>query len=99
MIIILIDARNGVVEQTKRHSIIAALLKIPHVIIAINKMDMVDYSEDTFNNIVIDYAAVAESLGLNNITYLPISALNGDNIVEKSELLSWYDGPSLLSLL
>ncbi|RTL53275.1 MAG: sulfate adenylyltransferase [Sphingobacteriales bacterium] len=99
LIIILIDARNGVVEQTKRHSIIAALLKIPHVIIAINKMDMVDYSEDTFNNIVIDYAAVAESLGLNNITYLPISALNGDNIVEKSELLSWYDGPSLLSLL
>ncbi|WP_298299422.1 GTP-binding protein [Hydrotalea sp.] len=99
LIIILVDARNGVVEQTKRHSIIASILKIQHVIVAINKMDMAGYAEDTYNNIVIDYAAVAESLGLNNVTYIPISALNGDNIVEKSALLNWYEGPSLLSLL
>src|SRR6476661_7313917 len=94
--IILIDARNGVVEQTRRHSIIASLLNIPHVIIAINKMDLVDYSQDVYNNIVIDYTEVAKSLGLKDVKYIPISALNGDNIVEKSEKLPWYEGESLL---
>src|SRR5450432_2297095 len=79
--IILIDARNGVVEQTRRHSIIASLLNIPHIIIAINKMDLVDYSQDVYNNIVIDYVEVAKSLGLKDVMYIPISALNGDNII------------------
>ncbi len=98
-IIILIDARQGVVEQTRRHSIIASLLRIPHVIVAINKMDLVDFSEDVFNNIVIDYAAVAASLGLEGVTYIPISALRGDNIVENTQDLAWYAGEPLLSLL
>src|SRR5580692_5504346 len=97
--IILIDARNGVVEQTRRHSIITSLLNIPHVVVAVNKMDLVDYSHDVFNNIVIDYAAVAESLGLKNIMYIPISALNGDNIVDKSDKFPWYEGDPLLSFL
>lgn len=99
LIIILIDARQGVVEQTRRHSIIASLLKISHVVVAINKMDMVGYSQDVYNNIVIDYAAVAKQLGLQEVTYIPISALNGDNIVERSLSISWYDGKPLLELL
>lgn len=97
--IILIDARNGVVEQTRRHSIITSLLNIPHVVVAINKMDLVDYSEDVYNNIVIDYQEVAKSLGLKDVQYIPISALNGDNIVEKSANFSWFEGESLLHLL
>jgi sulfate adenylyltransferase subunit 1 len=97
--IILVDARNGVVEQTRRHSIITSLLHIPHVVVAINKMDLVDYSQDVYNNIVIDYAEVARSLGLKEVTYIPISAVHGDNIVDKSEKLGWYEGPSLLSFL
>ena len=88
LIIILVDARNGVIEQTRRHSIIASLLNIPHVVVAINKMDLVDYSQDVFNNIVIDYAEAAKTLGLKHVTYLPISALKGDNIVDKSPALS-----------
>ena len=99
LIIILVDARNGVIEQTRRHSIIAALLNIPHVVVAINKMDMVDYSQDAYNNIVIEFAAVATSIGLQNVTYIPISALNGDNIVDSSQNFSWYDGEPLLHLL
>ncbi|MDE3236007.1 MAG: 50S ribosome-binding GTPase [Bacteroidota bacterium] len=99
LIIILIDARHGVVEQTRRHSIIASLLKIPHVVVAINKMDMVNYSQDVFNNIVIDYSTVAKSLGLPQVTYIPMSALNGDNIVDKSDKLSWFDGETLLNFL
>lgn len=98
-IIVLIDARQGVVEQTRRHSIIASLLKIPHIIVAINKMDLVDYSRDVFNNIVIDYAEVAKQLGLNDIHYIPISALKGDNIVDKSENIDWYEGKPLLEIL
>ncbi len=94
--IILVDARNGVVEQTRRHSIITSLLNIPHVVVAINKMDLVNNSQDVYNNIVIDYQQFAKSLGLKDVKYIPISALNGDNIVEKSERLSWYEGESLL---
>lgn len=97
--IILVDARNGVVEQTRRHSIIASLLHIPHVVVAINKMDLVEYSQDIYNNIVIDYAEVARSLGLKDITYIPISALNGDNIVDRSVFMDWYEGDSLLHFL
>src|SRR5215467_6411132 len=97
--IILIDARNGVVEQTRRHSIIASLLNIPHVVIAINKMDLVEYSQDVFNDIVIDYAEVLKSLNLHDVHYIPVSALNGDNIVDRSEKMSWYEGESLLHFL
>ena len=97
--IILIDARNGVVEQTRRHSIIASLLHIPHVIVAVNKMDLVNYSEDVYHNIVIEYREVAKSLGLQDVKYIPISALDGDNIVEKSDKFPWYEGDSLLHLL
>ena len=97
--IILIDARKGVVEQTRRHSIIASLLSIPHVVVAVNKMDLVDYSRDVFNNIVIDYAETAKTLGLKDVTYIPMSALKGDNIVEKSALIPWFEGESLLHYL
>ena len=99
LIIILIDARQGVVEQTRRHSIIASLLNIPHVVVAINKMDLVNYSRDVFNNIVIDYAEVVKSLGLHDVHYIPVSALNGDNIVDRSEKMNWYEGESLLHFL
>jgi sulfate adenylyltransferase subunit 1 len=99
LIVILVDARNGVVEQTRRHSIIASLLNIPHVVVAINKMDLVNYSQDIYNNIAIDYAEIAKALNLKDITYLPISALKGDNIVERSVNLSWYEGDTLLDLL
>jgi sulfate adenylyltransferase subunit 1 len=99
LIIVLIDARQGVVEQTRRHSIIASLLKIPHVVVAINKMDLVGFSQDVFNNIVIDYSAVAKQLGLRDVTYIPISALNGDNLVERSQQTPWYEGKPLLQFL
>jgi sulfate adenylyltransferase subunit 1 len=99
LMIILVDARNGVVEQTRRHSIIASLLNIRHVVVAINKMDLVDYSQDRYNNIVIDFASIAKTLQLTDVSYLPISALKGDNIVDRSSGLSWYEGPTLLELL
>lgn len=99
LIIILIDARQGVVEQTRRHSIIASLLKIPHVVVAVNKMDLVNYAQDAFNNIVIEYREVAKQLGLHDVTYIPISALNGDNIVDRSEKIYWYQGKPLLEFL
>jgi sulfate adenylyltransferase subunit 1 len=99
LIIILIDARHGVAEQTRRHSIIASLLKIPHVMVAVNKMDLVNYSQDIFNNIIIDYAEIAKTLKLPDVTYIPISALKGDNIVDRSLSLSWYEGQTLLDLL
>lgn len=99
LIIILIDARNGVVEQTRRHSIIASLLNIPHVVVAVNKMDLVEFSQDVFNNIVIDYAKVAKSLNLKDVIYIPIGALNGENIVDKSLSLAWYEGDTLLEQL
>ncbi|MNX83683.1 Bifunctional enzyme CysN/CysC [compost metagenome] len=99
LIIILVDARNGIIEQTRRHSIIASLLNIPNVVVAINKLDLVDYSEEIFNNIKNDYSKMAEQLSLNNVVYIPISALDGDNIVDRSENLSWYDGKTLLDHL
>ena len=99
LIIILVDARNGVVEQTRRHSLIASLLNIPHVVVAINKMDLLGYDEERYQQIVRDYEAVAERLKLNNVTYVPISALVGDNIVDESNNMTWYQGPTLLSYL
>jgi sulfate adenylyltransferase subunit 1 len=98
-IIILIDARNGVIEQTRRHSIIASLLKIPHVIVAINKMDMVGYDKNVFTKIVSQYQDVARELQLEDVYYIPISALKGDNIITKSLNIPWFDGNSLLTHL
>lgn len=99
LIIILIDARQGVVEQTRRHSIIASLLKIPHIVVAINKMDLVDFSASSYAAIVKDYEIVAQQLGLKGITYIPMSALQGDNIVEVSNKTPWYQGKPLLQFL
>lgn len=99
LIVILIDARQGVIEQTKRHSIIASLLKMEHVVVAINKMDLVEYSQEVFNDIKVQYDEVAEKLGLENINYFPISAFHGDNIVTRSENMPWYDGSPLLDFL
>jgi sulfate adenylyltransferase subunit 1 len=99
LMIILVDARNGIVEQTRRHTIIASLLKMPYVVVAINKMDLVGYSQDVYNNIGIEYASIAKSLGLKNTSFIPISALNGDNIVDKSNNMDWYEGPCLLDFL
>jgi sulfate adenylyltransferase subunit 1 len=95
--IILIDARKGVIEQTKRHSFIANLLRIQHVILAVNKMDLVDYDEAIYNGILRDYEAFASRLdNIVDITAIPISALNGDNVVDRSQNMPWYQGPSLL---
>jgi len=95
--IILIDARKGVIEQTKRHSFIANLLRIQHVVVAVNKMDLVDYRQEVYDEIVADYKAFASRLdNIVDITPIPISALNGDNIVEKSANMSWFEGSSLL---
>ncbi len=99
LMIVLVDARNGIVEQTRRHTIIASLLNMPFVVVAINKMDLVEFSQDVYNNILIEYASIAKSLGLKNIHFIPISALNGDNIVDKSVNMNWYDGPTLLDFL
>ncbi|MCU0321029.1 MAG: GTP-binding protein [Chitinophagaceae bacterium] len=99
LIVILIDARQGVVEQTRRHSIIASLLNIPHVVVTINKMDLVDYNEEIYNKIVNDFDKVVSKLNLKDVTYIPISALNGDNIVEKSDKITWYNGKPLLPFL
>ena len=97
--IILIDARNGVEEQTLRHSLIASLLGIPHIVVAVNKMDLVGYSQDVFNDIVIDYTAAAKTLNLKDVQYIPISALDGDNIVDRSTNMPWYEGDPLLHYL
>lgn len=96
LIIILIDARQGVVEQTRRHSIIAALLRIPHVTVAINKMDMTNYSQEVFDNIVKDYTAIAHELQFKDVSFIPVSALQGDNIVYSSKYMPWYEGRTLL---
>ena len=94
--IILVDARNGVIEQTCRHSFIASLLQIEHVVVAVNKMDLVDWSEQRFNEIISDYKDFASRLDIPQITFIPISALLGDNVVNKSENMPWYQGPTLL---
>ena len=95
--IILIDARKGVIEQTKRHSFVANLLRIQHLVVAVNKMDLVDYSEEVYNNIIADFRDFASRLdNIVEITDIPISALNGDNVVDKSESMPWYQGPTLL---
>ena len=99
LIIILVDARNGVTEQTRSHSIIASLLNIPEVVVAVNKMDLVGYAEDTFESIKREYETVAKRLGLKSVHYFPISAFVGDNIVNTTEAMPWYKGTSLLDFL
>lgn len=94
--LILIDARNGVVEQTCRHSIIASLLQIPHVIVCINKMDLVDYSQERYNEIVSQFEDFAGKLDVQDVRFIPISALNGDNVVNRSENMPWFEGSTLL---
>lgn len=94
--IILIDARKGLLEQTRRHSFIASLLGIPHLIVCINKMDLIDYAEPVFTEIKSDYNKFSSRLGITDIRFIPISALKGDNIVEKSKNMPWYSGGTLL---
>ena len=97
--IILIDARKGVIEQTQRHSIIASLLRIPHVVACVNKMDLVDWSESVFRGIQRDFDQFTARLDMPDTHFIPISALKGDNVVDASKNMPWYDGPTLLSLL
>src|SRR4051812_9366752 len=97
--IILIDARHGVMPQTRRHSFIVSLLGIKHVVVAINKMDLVDFSEAAFNRIRDDYAGFVAKLDIADLQFIPMSALNGDNVVDKSPAMPWYHGPPLLSHL
>ncbi|MBJ7461625.1 MAG: GTP-binding protein [Ilumatobacteraceae bacterium] len=94
--IILIDARHGVVEQTRRHSILTSLLGVPHLVVCVNKMDLVDYSEERFKEIREDFENFAARLNLHDVTFLPISALKGDNVVDRSADLGWFEGPTLL---
>ncbi len=97
--IILVDARHGVIEQTKRHTFICALLGIPHFVVCINKMDLVDYKEEAFQQIVSDYQQFSAPLGLKDVAFIPISALKGDNVVNNSERMHWYKGKPLLQYL
>ena len=97
--LILVDARKGVIEQTCRHSFIASLLQIPHVIVCVNKMDLVDYSQDAFNNVVEQYKEFASKLDIQDVRFIPISALHGDNVVNRSEHTPWYEGSTLLNSL
>ena len=97
--VILIDARNGVIEQTKRHSFIASLLNIPHLVVCVNKMDLVDYSEEVFNRITAQFEEFSSKLLMKDVRFIPISALEGDNVVNKSENMSWYAGGTLLNVL
>lgn len=97
--VILIDARNGVVEQTIRHCYISSLLQIPHVIVCVNKMDLVDFSEDVFEQIRKDFNGFSDKLDIKDIRFVPISALKGDNVVDRSKNMDWYDGPTLMYLL
>ena len=97
--IILVDARTGVITQTRRHTYLVSLLGIKHIALAVNKMDLVEYSEEVFNAITTEYKALTETLGIEDVTCFPISALNGDNVVETSDNTPWYQGISLLEFL
>ena len=97
--IILVDARHSVLEQTVRHSYISSLLGIPHIVVAINKMDLVDFSQEVYDKIVEDYRKMSETLHIKNVVFIPISAKDGDNVVNKSERTPWYSGKALLDYL
>ncbi len=97
--LILIDARNGVVEQTRRHAIIASLLQIPHLVVCVNKMDLVDYSEARFTEVHDQFEGFAAKLDVKDVSFIPVSALVGDNIVDRSTKMPWYEGPTLMYYL
>jgi len=97
--IILVDARKGVLTQTRRHSYLAHLVNIPHLLVAVNKMDLVNYDQSVFEKIKADYLAFAAQLGIKDVRFIPLSALNGDMVVDRGEALSWYKGPTLLEIL
>lgn len=99
LVIILIDARHGITEQTRRHSLLASLLGIQDIAVVVNKMDLADYSEITFNTIIKEYEQLAASLRFTNIYSIPVSALNGDNVVKRSDKMPWYKGDTLLTVL
>ena len=94
--LILVDARKGVIEQTKRHTFIASLLQIPHVFVCINKMDLVDYNQEAYDKVVKEYSDFAAKLNVQDVRFIPMSALHGDNVVTRSEQMSWYEGGTLL---
>ncbi len=94
--VVLVDARNGLTEQSRRHAFLATLLRVPHLVLAVNKMDLVDYSPEVFDRIVEEFTAFAAKLEIGDLTFIPISALHGDNVVQRSANMQWYDGPSLL---
>ena len=97
--VILVDARKGVVEQTRRHAYVLSMLELPHVVFAVNKMDLVDFSEERFDDIARDLAELAERLDMHDVRAIPISALKGDNVVDRSDALGWYAGQTLLEHL
>ena len=97
--IILVDARKGVLTQTRRHSYLAHLVGIPHLLVAVNKMDLVDYSEEVYENIKRDYLNFAEQLGIDDVRFIPLSALKGDMVVDRGDNLAWYSGPTLMDIL
>jgi sulfate adenylyltransferase large subunit len=97
--VILVDARKGLVEQSRRHAFIATLLRIPHLVVAINKMDLVDWSETRFNDIKAEFEAFATRLDIADLSFIPMSALRGDNVVDRSLSMTWYTGPTLLGHL
>jgi sulfate adenylyltransferase large subunit len=97
--VVLLDARKGVIEQTRRHMYIATMLGIPHVVAAVNKMDLAGFAEARFREVEVELAELAQLLGTRDLLAIPLSALHGDNVVERSELMSWYDGPTLLEHL
>jgi sulfate adenylyltransferase subunit 1 len=97
--IILVDARHGVVEQTYRHAFIASLLQIPHIVICINKMDLVDFQQDAYDKVVNEFKHFSSKLDVKDVRFIPISALKGDNVVNHSENMDWYEGPTLLYTL
>src|ERR1700685_3502505 len=94
--IILAAARNGLTEQSRRHAFLTTLLRVPHLVLAVNKMDLVDYDQAVFDRISEEFAAFAAKLEIGDLSFIPISALNGDNVVDRSANMPWYDGPSLL---
>jgi sulfate adenylyltransferase subunit 1 len=97
--LLLVDARHGIIEQTKRHAFIASLLQIPHIAVCVNKMDLVDYSEEAFKKIKADFEDFSSKLEIKDIRFIPISALNGDNVVDRSKNMDWYEGSTLMHLL
>ena len=97
--LVLVDARKGVIEQTRRHASLSALLRVPHLVLAVNKMDLVDFDQSTYDRIVEDFRAFAAGLDLPDLTAIPMAALQGDNVVHRSSRMPWYDGPALLEHL